>query len=146
MVAPGTGPAVVTMAQLEATLVRSRLFGNYFRPHGVIAGAYVLTWRGTEQVVTFKPMVFDEHPYSVQFLTYGNPLLSEILASAPAPTGGSGPSGGLGVVSTKASPKYALVVYGDEQSARPVQSLPELRNVLVREEAPPYDAGTPERF
>jgi len=146
VVAPGTGPAVVTMAQLEATLVRSRLFGNYFRPHGVIAGAYVLAWRGTEQVVTFKPMVFDEHPYSVQFLTYGNPLLSEILASAPAPTGGSGPSGGLGVVSTKASPKITLVVYGDEQRATPVQSLPELRNVLVREEAPLYDAGVPERL
>lgn len=142
--APGTGPAVVTMAQLEESLVWSRHFGNYFRPHDAIAGAYWLTWRGTEQAVTFKPAVFDEHPYTVAFLTYGNPLLAEMLASAPDPTGSGGPSGGIGVVSTQAAPKLSLVVYGDEQRATPVQTLPELQNVFVREEAAPYGAGTPD--
>ena len=75
----------VTLANLEAVLTQSNATGNLFWPHPEIPDAYLLSWSGDTVTVTFSGDRFDEYPDSLQLLSYGNPLLSEILDSIPAP-------------------------------------------------------------
>lgn len=81
---PGPPPPV-TLAQLEDLLTHAQATGHLFRPHDEIAGAYLLNWQGEQLSVTFSPACFDEHPDTVRFLSYGSPLLAEILSDLPAP-------------------------------------------------------------
>ncbi len=81
---PGPPPPV-TLAQLEDLLTHAQATGPLFRPHPEIAGAYLLNWHGEQLPVTFSPACFDEFPTSVRFLTYGSPLLDDILAALPEP-------------------------------------------------------------
>jgi superfamily II DNA or RNA helicase len=89
---PGPPPSV-TLAQLEDLLTHAQATGSLFQPHPEIAGAYLLNRPGRvlslsqeEQLpVTFSPACFDEYPNSVRFLSYGSPLLAELLASIPEP-------------------------------------------------------------
>jgi superfamily II DNA or RNA helicase len=75
----------VLLANLEAVLTQSRATRHLFTPHPEIADAYLLQWRDTQIAVTFSAAQFDTFPDSLQLLSYGNPLLSEILASIPMP-------------------------------------------------------------
>ena len=77
--------APVTLANLEAALPRSRATRHLFTPHPEIADAYLLKWRDAQIAVTFSAAQFDTFPDSLQLLSYGNPILTEILASIPAP-------------------------------------------------------------
>ncbi|MGC8781084.1 MAG: hypothetical protein ACP5UQ_09490, partial [Anaerolineae bacterium] len=81
---PGPPPPV-TLAQLEDLLIHSQAVGRLFRPHSEIPNAYLLNWQGEQLPITFSPACFDEHPDSVRFLTYGNPLLEALLAVAGDP-------------------------------------------------------------
>jgi len=81
---PGPPPAV-TLAQLADLLTHAQATGRLFRPHPDIADAYLLNWQGEQLPVTFSPACFDRYPDSVRFLSYGSPLLAEILASVPEP-------------------------------------------------------------
>ena len=81
---PGPPPPV-TPAQLEDLLTHAQATRCLFRPHPDIADAYLLNWQGEQLPVTFSPACFDQYPDSVRFLSYGSPLLAEILASLPEP-------------------------------------------------------------
>jgi superfamily II DNA or RNA helicase len=85
---PGPTPPV-TLTQMEDLLTHAQATGHLFGPHPKIAGAYLLNWQGYQLPVTFAPACFDAHPDSVRFLSYGSPLLDEILASLPEPEAGS---------------------------------------------------------
>lgn len=78
----------VTLSQLEEVLTQSEFLHPLLTPHPRLAGAWMMSWKGTDVAVTFDREVFDRHPYSVQLLTYGNPLFDEILESVPPPEGG----------------------------------------------------------
>jgi len=78
-------PTPVTLQDLEKLLTQSQHTSGLFQPHSEIKDAYLLNWKGGDQAVTFSPDCFDEHPYSVQFLTYGSALLKNILSSVPDP-------------------------------------------------------------
>lgn len=123
-------PAPVTLQQLERALVESKSVGGLFKPHPDIVGAHILTWNDERTVVTFDPLVFDKHPNSVQLLTYGNPLLDEILTSVPDPEGSDGPKGGLGVFSSSGHPKVSVCAHGSETSATPIRSVHDLQGLL----------------
>lgn len=75
----------VTLANLEVALTQSHATRNLFTPHPEIANAYLLQWRGAQIAVTFNATQFDTFPDSLRLLSYGNPTLSEILASIPTP-------------------------------------------------------------
>jgi len=86
-------PVPVTLQALEKALVTSTRLEGAFRPHPDIPGAHLLSRSGGERAVTFSPEVFDRHPYSVELLTYGVPLLDELLREVSDPPPPRGPSG-----------------------------------------------------
>lgn len=75
----------VTLAHIEHLLTRSHATGHLFSIHPDIPDAYRLAWGGESLPVTFSPSTFDQHPDTVRFLSYGNPLLDALLASVPEP-------------------------------------------------------------
>jgi SNF2 family DNA or RNA helicase len=80
------GPASpVTLIDLQQLLVSSQATGYLFKPHPDIPDAYLLTWGGTTWPVTFSRTCFDQYTSTVQFLSYGNSLLADLLGSVPLP-------------------------------------------------------------
>ena len=77
-------PSPVTLAQLEDLLTHAQATGHLFQSHPDMANAYLLNWQGEQLPVTFSPACFDKHPATVRFLSYGSPLLAEILSDLPA--------------------------------------------------------------
>jgi hypothetical protein len=71
-------------------LIASQATGHLFEPHPELADAYLLAWQGAKLLVTFSRECFDKHPDTVRFLSYGSPLLAELLARVPAPQNESG--------------------------------------------------------
>lgn len=129
-------PAPVTLQELERVVVESQSVGGLFTPHPDVARAHLLTWNDDQISVTFDPIVFDKHPNSVQLLTYGNPLLDEILARVPDPEGSDGPKGGLGILNSLGHPPVSVSVYGTEEAATPVRTISELQAVLASGQQP----------
>jgi len=82
-------PSPVTLADLEALLTKATSTAALFQRHPELPDAYLLKWKGQDVAVTFSPACYDEHPGSVRFLSYGNPLLDELLALAPATEAGA---------------------------------------------------------
>lgn len=78
---PSPSPTVpVTLEQLENIFTTSPVTSTLFKRHPEIPDAYLLYWHGSEYPVTFSGKVFDEYPVTVRLLTFGSPLLNEILA------------------------------------------------------------------
>ena len=75
----------VTLTDLEQVLTQTPITAHRFEPHAEIEHAYWLDWNGDKIAVTFNAACFDRHPSTLHFLSYGNPLLDELLASVPAP-------------------------------------------------------------
>lgn len=75
----------VTLADLGATLTQSLATRHLFRPHAEIDDAYWLNWRGEKTAVTFSAGQFDKFPDTLHFMSYGSPLLAEVLDAVPAP-------------------------------------------------------------
>ncbi len=120
----------VAPAELEATLVGSQTLGTLFASAEEVDGAYVLSWGEEERRVTFRPEVFDRHPSTVEFLTYGHPLFDELLASvADAPEAGS--PRGLGLYRLERPVPLAVLYRPTATGAVPVSDLAELRRTLA---------------
>lgn len=80
------GPASpVALEHIQYLLTQSQATGHLFQPHLEIPGAYMLFWQGEYLPVTFSPKVFDDHPDTVRFLSYGSSLLADLLAGVPEP-------------------------------------------------------------
>jgi len=79
--AEGTVPSdtPVTLPELAATLTTAPALRPLFRPHETVEGAFWLRHEDGEVAVTFDPAVFDAHPNTLQFLTFGHPLLERLL-------------------------------------------------------------------
>ncbi|MFM8320545.1 MAG: helicase-related protein, partial [Chloroflexota bacterium] len=75
----------VTLQQLEKLFTQSQQTAQLFSPHPEIKNAYILKWKGEAYSVTFSPACFDDHPDTVVFLSYGSPLLADLLAAIPQP-------------------------------------------------------------
>jgi len=63
----------------------SQATGQLFQRHPEVSDAYLLRWNGETLPVTFSAKCFDAHPETVRFLSYGSPLLAELLQNIPAP-------------------------------------------------------------
>ena len=88
-------PSPVTLDDLERVLTTSKATSAVFQAHPKIKDAYILQWDGHGNPVTFSPAVYDEHPSTVQLITYGNPLLDELLCKSPEPGGVTRAAGAL---------------------------------------------------
>ncbi len=95
-----SGPA--TLEQMEKALTESPLCSGMFDRHPSIEGAYLLRIGPDSHPVTFKPAVFDEHPYSTRFMTWGEPLLDELLENL-AEKGREAPKAGIAFFSSPAT-------------------------------------------
>lgn len=78
-------PTPVSLAQLEEILTHAGATAALFQKHSTLENAYLLNLHGNPILATFSPECFDEHPDTVQFLSYGNPILDELLAMNSAP-------------------------------------------------------------
>ena len=118
----------VTLADLESTLTQSRTTRHLFRPHPEIDHAYWLHWHGAEWAVTFGAEQFDQFPDTLQLLSYGNPLLAEILHSVPAPDAEGTDTRGV----VRFATKEPLPITGWYLLAgprpKPIESFAQLRN------------------
>lgn len=73
----------LSLADLARVITTSPTLGARFRPHPVIADAYLLRVDRREVPVTFSRSVFDEHPDTVRFLVPGDRTYEALLASPP---------------------------------------------------------------
>ncbi len=78
----------LSLHDMERTLLESSRFGRAFRPHSEIQGAHLLERNGAIRAVTFAPDVFDRHPSSIELISFGSDLLSELLDAVPRPVAG----------------------------------------------------------
>ncbi|MDI6824342.1 MAG: SNF2-related protein [Bacillota bacterium] len=123
---PETPSPPVDLAELERALRASSL-GDRFALHPEIPGALVLDWAGRTYDVTFDPAVADAHPGRVRLLTYGEPLLTEILAAVKDPT--EAPEG-PGVIRACAGGVRRWFAPAAGGSIQPIASLHELEEHL----------------
>lgn len=129
--APPEGPQPpVDLADLERAL-RSSSLGDRFAPHPEIPGALVLSWAGQTHYVTFDPAVADAHPGRVRLLTYGDPLLAEILAAVNDPVEAAE---GPGVIRASAGAVIRWFVPAAGEGIQPITNLRQLEEYL---EGPP---------
>ncbi len=73
--------APIAPVDLGNYLLRMPGLEGRFRPHESLPGVFWLRREGGEVAVTFDPVVFDTHPDTVEFLTFGHPLLEDLLGS-----------------------------------------------------------------
>jgi superfamily II DNA or RNA helicase len=126
--APPPEPPPLTMPELEEVLVGSAAFAGRFTPHPEVAGAHLLDWNGQVRPVTFDPGVYDEHPNTIQLLTYGSDLLGELLAAVDPPA--AHPEPGRLIRCSADAPVERVGWYAADGRAAPVGSLRSLRDVL----------------
>ena len=118
----------VTLKELQEALLGSATLDHRFSPDEARAGVYRLSWGDEIADVTFDPEVFDQHPNTVQLLTYGNPLLEELLA-AVAPPAASDDSG-VGFFTAGGPAQAALVAIPKDSGAEDVGTLAQLKQLL----------------
>ena len=124
-----TGP--VSLAELEEVLTSLPGLRGRFRPHSRLEKVYWLRdEEGREVAVTFDPAVFDAHPETVQWLTFGHPLLEGLLRQVVGREVGETVLGPLLRLEAK-SPLERVGYYVLEGGRpRPVGHLAEVRRVL----------------
>ncbi len=81
--AESTPPATPT--ELEKFFTKSQTFGQRFRPHPDLPGAYRVEMQQSEQTVTFRPKLADQHPDTLRFLTFGDPVFKHLLSESDSP-------------------------------------------------------------
>lgn len=88
----------------------------------------MLTWRGSTYGVTFNREVFDQHSNTLRFLTYGEPLLEELLRQVAVL-----PAEDVGVIRLTGEEVPPRVGYSrlDGGQAHQIRSLEELRQVVA---------------
>jgi hypothetical protein len=117
------------LAELEEVLTTSKPTAAYFEKDPLIEGAYHLTLDDQSLSVTFSPTVYDEHPSTVQLITYGNPLLDDLLNKCPDP--GSSPGKLVRFSNQDALPACEWYWLDPEKSTfTPVPQLSDLQNYL----------------
>ncbi len=125
-VAPEPGPnPPLDLADLER-LLRQSTFGRRFRPHAQVPGAFYFDWAGRVWEVTFDPDVADAHPGRVRLLTYGEPLLDEVLKAVAGPAEARE---GRGLVRAAAGEVRRWFAAADE-GLEPVRNVAELEQCL----------------
>lgn len=129
----------VPLQQLETTIRNCKAITRLFEPISDLTGAYTLHWGGTEYEVTFNRDLFDQHPDRLRLLTYGEPLLDDLLASRGEP---ETRTAGRLVKTTIPGPTPLIGYYTiDNGKAVPVETLDALHEALKNPAAPEADTA-----
>ena len=131
----------VTLADLERHFLNSELTRPRFQPHGTIDGAYWLRPGSNARAVTFRPTVFDRHPYSVELLTYGNPTFDDLLLEVAEPPGNEATyaspaeAGAALVLHDSGPPPVAVCVVKENRGVSSIASVAEYERAADRDAA-----------
>jgi len=126
----------VTLGDLERILARSPALSERFQPHPEWDRAYLLKTDEGTQPATFDAALFDAHPDSLQLLTYGNPLLSELLNLVPEPQWAASDSQQgqmLRCSTSEAMPAHAYYALNDQGRPWRIESLADLERTIAEE-------------
>jgi SNF2-related domain/Helicase conserved C-terminal domain/PLD-like domain len=80
--AAGAFVPAIDLDGLEQVLTRAAPTADHFAPHPSIGGAYLVRVDAAKYPVTFRRGVLDDAGPDVTLLTYGNPLLDDLLEEA----------------------------------------------------------------
>jgi hypothetical protein len=119
--AEATG-APLTLPDLERLLTGLPALADRFVRHPTIPKAYRLKYEGQDVNVTFSPGVFDEYPETMRLLTYGNPLLADLLSTVPLPYASTA-TGVLRLVASAPMPVVAFALPDEGEWVATVQAL-----------------------
>ncbi len=75
--------APFSLEEMASAILAAPTLQTHLQPHETVQGAYWLRLEGEQTAVTFDRQVFDNHPNTVQLLTFGNPLLDALLQALP---------------------------------------------------------------
>lgn len=79
-------PHRLSLQTLETTLMGATCLRGVLQPDEGLPGTYTLSGPDeSQQLVTFRPEVFDAHPDSVHLLTFGDELFDRIVGSVEPP-------------------------------------------------------------
>lgn len=133
-------PSPVKLSQIELILTHAKITEALFQTHPSIKNAYILNYHGETIPATFSPECFDEHPDTIQFLTYGNPILEDLLAMSLSPEiGSSNPMIRLSSEDEDVE-LNAWYVHDEDGLPREIRSIDELSSYLDSESGkPPID-------
>jgi len=131
----------VRLADLARVLPSLPGLAERFRPHPEIPGAWQVSWRDRLHAVTFDRDVFDAHSETVRLLTYGEPLLDELLESVAAPGGGQETP--VIRLTRRGEPSLCGYYRATSEGAAWVGSLAELEQAL-QAEGPGWNVATAE--
>jgi len=125
------------LQEMASAILDAPTLKTHFRPHETVEGAYWLSLEGTQTVVTFDRQVFDNHPNTVQLLTFGNPLLDALLQSLPDFEGGVTPKDDtstiLRVAIAEPLPRVGYFTQDETKNLQPVDRLADLQEALKSE-------------
>ncbi len=122
--------APLTLAEIGRFIVESRHFARHIVPASEIEASYHLTETGSgNTIVTFDPDVFDRYPNSVHLLSFGNPLLEQLLGHVPEPSY-DGRQSILRVSTNDPVPLVAYYALNQQELPVRVQTLHELTTIL----------------
>ncbi len=128
--------APFTLEEMASAILDAPTLQTHFRPHETVAGAYWLSLMGEPTAVTFDRQVFDNHPNTVQLLTFGNPLLDTLLQAIPDAEGGvipeNRPSTVLRVTVAEPLPRVGYFTQDQSGSLQPLNHLADLHEALKR--------------
>ena len=136
----------VTLTEIERLFLNSESTRHRFLPHGIIEGAYRFNSENDMREVTFRPPVFDRHPYSVELLTYGNPTFDTLLNEVGGdPVDASsaiyGPEAGSAMVlRDSGSPPVAVCVVREDGGVFEVGTFAKYEEVAGQQAAPLSDS------
>lgn len=139
--AGATWSTPVTLAEMGTFVLKSPTLQAFFRPHETLEGAYWLKLDGQERAVTFERRLFDEHPNTLQLLTYGNPLWEQLLTTISVPENVEQPGGAvLRVAVDTPLPRVAYYVLA-ENTPQQLENMQALYQALQDNAAPDWTAA-----
>lgn len=124
---PASWPAPVALPELATVVLEAPTLAAHFRPHERLPEAYWLTLDGQEHAVTFDRQTFDEHPNTLQLLTYGNPLWERLLALVSPPENAVSVESVLRITLETPLPRVAYFTRDATGGLQPVADLATLR-------------------
>ena len=119
----------VKLADLERLLTQSESMKSLWDPHPEIPDAWLLRWNDGEIPVTFNRELFDRFPETLRFLTYGEPLLAELLKRVPFMQAEIADLPLIRISAEAPSPLTAWYAPG-KNDVRPIGTLRELEAIL----------------
>jgi superfamily II DNA or RNA helicase len=123
----------VQLADLARVVPSLPGLAERFRPHPDIEGGWLVSWHDRLHPVTFDRDVFDAHSDTVRLLTYGEPLLNDLLEAVASPA--TDELGAVMRVGRAGDPPLCGYYRPVGGQAAPVTSLADLEQALASEEA-----------